>query len=140
MKQFKAGYIVDAISNTITEHFKGINFFNEVENIELNKVKGLLQNLSAFDVQFPYNHKIDYKLVSSKLLPNKSHHIIVKNNNTLVSPFSVSGFKDHQLIGTIWSDGFKGKHILEFPPSDIDYFMIDANQIIPEINRKNNFC
>lgn len=84
------------------------------------------------------NYKIDYKLVSSKLLPNKSHHIIVKNNNTLVSPFSVSGFKDHQLIGTIWSDGFKGKHILEFPPSDIDYFMIDANQIIPEINRKNN--
>ncbi len=84
------------------------------------------------------NYKIDFKLVSSKLLPNKSHHIIVKNNNTLVSPFSVSGYKDHQLIGTIWSDGFKGKHILEFPPSDIDYFMIDANQIIPEINRKNN--
>ena len=52
MKQFKAGYIVDAISNTITEHFKGINFFNEVENVEINKVKGLLQNLSAFDVQF----------------------------------------------------------------------------------------
>lgn len=85
------------------------------------------------------NYKIDYKLVSSKLLPNKSHHIVVKNNNKLVSPISISGFKDHQMIGTIWSDGFKGKHILEFPPSDIDYFMIDANQIIPEINRKNNF-
>lgn len=67
MKQFKAGYIVDAISNTITEHFKGINFFNEVENVEINKVKGLLQNLSAFDVQFPYNHKIDYNNINPVL-------------------------------------------------------------------------
>jgi hypothetical protein len=28
MKQFKAGYIVDAISNSITEEFKGFNFLN----------------------------------------------------------------------------------------------------------------
>lgn len=75
MKHFKAGYIVDAISNTITEHFKGINFFNEVENVEINKVKGLLQNLSAFDVQFPYNHKIDY---------NNIHPVLATINNIII--------------------------------------------------------
>lgn len=74
MKQFKAGYIVDDISNTITEHFKGINLFDQVESIELNKVKGLLQNLSAFDVQFPYNHKIDY---------NNIHPVLVTINNII---------------------------------------------------------
>ena len=74
MKQFKAGYIVDAISNTITEHFKGINFFNEVENTEINKVKGLLQNLSAFDVQFPYTHNIDY---------NNIHPVLATINNII---------------------------------------------------------
>ena len=60
MKQFKAGYIVDSISNLITDNFKSFNYFNENENDDINKVKGLLQNLSAFDVQFPYTHTIDY--------------------------------------------------------------------------------
>jgi ATP-dependent DNA helicase RecQ len=61
MKQFKAGYIVDAISNLITDNFKSFNYFNEKENYDINKIRGLLQNLSAFDVKFPYTHKIDYK-------------------------------------------------------------------------------
>lgn len=58
MKQFKAGYIVDSISNLITDNFRSYNYFNE--NYLINKVKGLLQNLSAFDVQFLYIHTIDY--------------------------------------------------------------------------------
>ena len=41
MKQFKAGYIVDAISNLITDNFKSSNYFNENENDEINKIKGL---------------------------------------------------------------------------------------------------
>lgn len=60
MKQFKAGYIVDAISNVITDNFKPLNYFNEDKNDSINKTKGLLQNLSAFDVEFPYEHTIDY--------------------------------------------------------------------------------
>ena len=67
MKQFKAGYIVDAISNLITDNFKSFNYFNENENNDINKVKGLLQNLSAFDVQFPYTHKIDYNNINPVL-------------------------------------------------------------------------
>jgi ATP-dependent DNA helicase RecQ len=72
MKQFKAGYIVDAISNSIAEQFKGFNFFNEKEDNEINKVKGLLKNLSAFDVQFPNTHKIDF---------NNIHPVLATINN-----------------------------------------------------------
>lgn len=67
MKQFKAGYIVDSISNLITDNFKSFNYFNENENVDINKVKGLLQNLSAFDVQFPYTHTIDYNNINPVL-------------------------------------------------------------------------
>jgi len=74
MKQFKAGYIADAISHLITENFKSSNYFNENENSEINKVKGLLQNLSAFDVQFPYTHKIDY---------NNIHPVLATINNII---------------------------------------------------------
>ncbi|WP_134344356.1 DEAD/DEAH box helicase [Flavobacterium psychrophilum] len=63
MKQFKAGYIVDAISNLITDNFKSLNYFNEKESDDINKIKGLLQNLSAFDVEFPEPHKIDYSTI-----------------------------------------------------------------------------
>ncbi|MGL2963374.1 DEAD/DEAH box helicase [Flavobacterium sp. RSB2_4_14] len=74
MKQFKAGYIVDAISNLITENFKSFNYFNENENDDINKVKGLLQNLSAFNVQFPYTHSIDY---------NNIHPVLATINNII---------------------------------------------------------
>lgn len=57
MKQFKAGYIVDTVSNLISDNFKSLNYFNENKNESINKIKGLLQNLSGFDVQFPYTNK-----------------------------------------------------------------------------------
>lgn len=67
MKQFKAGYIVDSISNLITDNFRSYNYFNE--NDEINKIKGSLQNLSAFDVQFPDTHIIDYNNMHTALAP-----------------------------------------------------------------------
>ena len=74
MKQFKAGYIVDAICNLITDNFKSLNYFNEKENDDINKIKGLLQNISAFDVQFPYTHSIDY---------NNIHPVLATINNII---------------------------------------------------------
>jgi len=74
IKQFKAGYIVDAISNLITENFKPFNYFNENGNEDINKVKGLLNNLSAFDVQFPYKHTIDH---------NNIHPVLATINNII---------------------------------------------------------
>ena len=74
MKQYKAGYIVDAISNLITDNFKSLNYFNEKENDDINKIKGLLQSLSSFDVEFPYTHKIDY---------DKIHPVLATINNII---------------------------------------------------------
>ena len=110
MKQFKAGYIVDVISNLITDNFKSLNYFNEKENESINKIIGLLQNLSAFDVQFPYTHTIDYNNISPVLatinniitrgLPTKAPLIIeevfteigltIKNDNEFILDYSNS--------------------------------------------------
>ncbi|WP_371811600.1 DEAD/DEAH box helicase [Flavobacterium sp. M31R6] len=108
MKQFKAGYIVDAISNIVTENFKSLNYFSEKENSEINKIKGLIQNLSAFDVEFPEPHKIDYDKIHPVLatinnivtrgLPTKAPLIIeevfteigltIKNDNEYILDYS----------------------------------------------------
>jgi hypothetical protein len=45
------------------------------------------------------NKKLDYKIISHKQLEDKSHAILVKNNNKLLGPVSVSGIKD----GKLWA-------------------------------------
>lgn len=84
------------------------------------------------------NKKLDYKVISHKNLEDQSHAILVKNNSNLLGPVSISGVKDGHLVGTVWYNGFKGKRVFEFPPSDIDEFIIDYEEFMPEIKRKNN--
>ena len=84
------------------------------------------------------NKKLDYKVVSHKQLEDRSHAILVKNINKLLGPVSISGLKNGKQIGTVWYNGFKGRKILEFPPSDIDEFKIDYSEFMPDVNRKNN--
>ncbi|MBI3518677.1 MAG: M1 family metallopeptidase [Bacteroidetes bacterium] len=84
------------------------------------------------------NNKLDYKMVGHKQLEDHSHAILVKNKNKLLGPVSVSGLKDGRLVGTVWYNGFKGKRVFEFPPSDVDEFKIDYEEFMPDVKRKNN--
>jgi len=84
------------------------------------------------------NKKIDYKMVGHKKLDDNSHAILVKNNSNVLGPVSVSGIKDGKLVGTVWYNGFVGKRVFEFPPSDVDEFKIDYDGFMPDIKRKNN--
>lgn len=84
------------------------------------------------------NRKLDYKIIGHKELEDHSHAILVKNNHSVLGPVAVSGIKNGRIVGTVWYNGFQGKKVFEFPPSEVDEFMIDAEEFIPEINRKNN--
>jgi hypothetical protein len=84
------------------------------------------------------NKKLDYKMVDHKELQDHSHAILVKNKNNVLGPVSVSGLKNGKLVGTVWYNGFMGKRVFEFPPSDVDEFRIDYDEFMPELKRKNN--
>lgn len=84
------------------------------------------------------SNKMDYKILSHKELEDHSHAVLVKNKRRVLGPVSLSGIKNGKVIGTVWYNGFKGKRVFEFPPSEIDEFRIDYDEFIPEINRKNN--
>lgn len=84
------------------------------------------------------NKKLDYKVLDHKQLDDHSHAVLVKNNNKLLGPVSISGIKDGKLVGTVWYNGFKGKKVFEFPPADIDEFKIDYEEFMPDVKRKNN--
>jgi hypothetical protein len=83
-------------------------------------------------------NKIDYKVLKHSQLNDFSHAIIVKNNNKALGPISLTGLKNGVPVGTVWYNGFKGKKVFEFPPSEIDEFVLDYEGFVPELKRKNN--
>lgn len=83
-------------------------------------------------------NKIDYKVLKHSQLNDFSHAIVVKNNNKALGPISLTGLKNGVPVGTVWYNGFKGKKVFEFPPSEIDEFVLDYEGFVPELKRKNN--
>lgn len=82
--------------------------------------------------------KIDYKIIRHKRLENGGHMVLVKGKGKVTGPISMSGYKNGRLVGQVWYSGFSGKRVFEFPPSEVDKFIIDGDNTMPEINRKNN--
>lgn len=82
---------------------------------------------------------IDYKIKSVKQNSDGSFSLKVKNKTGVPAPFNIYGFKNNKPAGIVWYDGFQKTKTLDFPPSDIDYFKIDGNDKMPDINRKNNY-
>jgi ATP-dependent DNA helicase RecQ len=59
--QFKAGYIIDSVAKVV-ENFKAdLDENNISEQTQLLQIGGLLQHVSSFDVEFPYEYQLDYK-------------------------------------------------------------------------------
>ena len=83
--------------------------------------------------------KIDYKICKAKEdKSTNSFTIKVKNNGEMVLPFSISGIRKDSIIKTRWYEGFIGKKTVDFSIGDYDFIKIDAEEDIPEINRRNN--
>jgi len=59
--QFKAGYIVDSVAKVITDFKGSIDKRKPADQIKLDQINGLLQYVSSFDVEFPYNHNPNYQ-------------------------------------------------------------------------------
>lgn len=84
------------------------------------------------------NKKLDYKIAFAHQNADKSWDLGVKNTGNIPGPIFIQGVKNNKLIGEISYTGFKGKQVLNFPATDVDYFKIDFSEDMPEINRKNN--
>jgi len=72
--QYKAGYIVDSIGQIINDFKSSLNKRKPAEQQQLDQINGLLQHISAFDVEFPYKHNPDY---------NKLNPVLATLNNII---------------------------------------------------------
>jgi hypothetical protein len=107
---------------------------------------GTLQYFSGNDLawfdQYLLNSraKIDYKIKSVKRNKKDNSYIIkVKNKTGTAVPFNIYGYKDGKPVGFAWFDGADSIRRCDFPPSDVDYFKIDGLDLMPDVNRKNNY-
>ena len=58
---FQAGYILDGVSQIVNEKFPYKSFFKDsLEDNDENKLRGLFENVSSFNITFPTHDDIDY--------------------------------------------------------------------------------
>lgn len=81
--------------------------------------------------------KMDYSISRIKKEEGKLR-IKVRNNGKIAGPFPISMLFGKDTIDTKWFQGIEKSDWLEIDCSDCDRLVLDAHEVIPDINRKNN--
>jgi hypothetical protein len=98
------------------------------------------KNIDWFNEQLiSTTHKIDYKISSLKKNKLGNYVLTLKNKTGLISPLKIDAFNNNKPSDHIWIEGFKRKKRIEFPSQNVNYFKIDGLDLMPDVNRKNNF-
>lgn len=94
-KNYKAAYTLDSITSILDKKKASLDKEKSKEQAEIDKINGLLQSVSSFDVQFPYTHKLNLK----KLNPILAilNNIITRGLPTFAPVFLEEVFNDLKL-------------------------------------------
>ncbi len=91
-----------------------------------------------FDEFIGTNKKLDFKIKSVKKIKD-SLQVTIKNKGDNVMPVSLYGFRKKDLVSKTWVMGVNGTTKVKIANEDISKLVIDYDQNIPEINRRNNY-
>ena len=98
------------------------------------------KNIDWFNEQLiSTTNKIDYKISGLKKNNQGNYILTLKNKTGLNSPLKIDAFYNNKSVDFFWIEGFKRKKTIEFPVQKVDYFKIDGFDLMPDVNRKNNF-
>lgn len=96
-----------------------------------------------FDQLLQTTDYTDYKLVKEDvgLTIGQSRYaqLVVKNTKQVKGPYSIAAYKDRRKSVQLSYGGFNGKMTVQLPDGDYDYFRIDPDYDLPELNRNNNY-
>ncbi len=127
---------------------KGMQFYYENYKFKHPHMKDLINTLQYFSgndlnwfTQYLItgNAKIDYKIKRVKRHRDNSYVLKVKNKTGTAVPLNIYGYKNGKPVGFAWFNGSDTLRNLDFPPSDVDEFRIDGLNLMPDVNRNNNF-
>ncbi|MEI7596994.1 MAG: M1 family metallopeptidase [Bacteroidota bacterium] len=111
-------------------------------------IKAVFERISNKDLSWFFDDIIgttkrpDYALKSLLIQQEANIAILkLKNKSNFTGPFSISTYKDHNLISKQWFNGFKTKkYTVGIPYNNATKFVIDSDFETFDLNRKNNVC
>lgn len=81
--------------------------------------------------------KLDYSVAAIKKEEGKLK-VKVRNAGRIAGPFPISLMQNNEVVSTEWITGTKKSVWLEFECENCNKVIIDHNEVIPDVNRKNN--
>ena len=84
------------------------------------------------------SNKLDYKISCSHFVDTNKRELEIINTGDIPGPFPVSELQNGKILNTTWVEGFKDKSKITISCNNCDGFRIDAEELLPEINRNNN--
>lgn len=120
-------YTVNALKLTNSEKFETI------------LKKGTEKDVDWFFDEFiPSDGDLDFTIKSVKKRKD-SLEVTVKNKGNNNMPISLSAIRNKKLISKTWLNNVNGTKKIKIANEDIDKLVLDYDQLIPEINRRNNY-
>ncbi|MGK0384332.1 MAG: hypothetical protein ACJAVL_001069 [Bacteroidia bacterium] len=81
--------------------------------------------------------KMDYSISQIKKEEGKLR-VKIRNNGKIAGPFPLSLIQGKDTVTTKWFSGIERSEWVEVDCTDCDRIVLDGQQVIPDINRKNN--
>ncbi|WP_271781890.1 metalloprotease [Aquimarina algiphila] len=147
---YKAGvgfkYLEDYLGddNIVDQSIKDFYTQNVLKHTNSNAYKKVLSSLSSKDIEWFFedfiatNKKLDFKIKSVKKR-NDSLEVTIKNKSDNTMPVSLYGFRKKELVSKTWVTEINDTKEVTIANEDISKLILDYDQNIPEVNRRNNY-
>ncbi len=146
---YKAGvgfkYLEDYLGddNIIDQSIKDFYIQNVLKHTNSNTYKEILSSLSPKNIEWFFedfiktNKKLDFKIKSVKKRKD-SLEVTIKNKGDNNMPVSLYGFRKKELVSKTWVTEINDTKKVKIANEDISKLVLDYDQNIPEVNRRNN--
>ncbi|MBQ0733190.1 metalloprotease [Aquimarina celericrescens] len=147
---YKAGvgfkYLEDYLGddNIVDTSIKKYYTQNVLQYTSSEKYKEILTSISDKDVEWFFedfvktNEKIDFKIKSVKKRKD-SIEVTIKNKRNNSMPVSLVGLRKKDVVSKTWVTNITGTKKVKIANEDITKLVLDYDQNIPEVNRRNNY-
>ncbi len=147
---YKAGvgfkYLEDYLGddNIVDASIKEFYTQNALQHTSSAKYKETLKSISKKNVEWFFedyvqtNEKIDFKIKSVKKRKD-SIEVTIKNKRNNTMPVSLVGLRKKDMVSKTWVTDIVGTKKVKIANENITKLVLDYDQNIPEVNRRNNY-
>ncbi|WP_241507175.1 metalloprotease [Aquimarina sediminis] len=147
---YKAGvgfkYLEDYLGddNIVDQSIKDFYAQKVLKHTNSSEYKEILTSLSPKNIEWFFedfiqtNKKLDFKIKSVKKEAD-SLEVTIKNKGNSSMPISLVGLRKKDVVSKTWVTNITGTKKVKIANEDISKLVLDYDQNIPEVNRRNNY-